>query len=155
MFALEVIHALNNRPAPTGAEKRRASLLVNSAGAVLHSARYRSTIHLSEKSTRTVFPRNGNPYERKDKRSRDLHFSAVYWQGQSEKAIHAFVEACFDGHTADKADEAATRSARPDWSFRVTYAGGGRIITATRPDGGLVRSESALSWRWIHHRTAD
>jgi hypothetical protein len=125
----------------------------NHKSVICHSARHRSTFRLSADSTTTVFPRNGNPYQRVNKGCRLAFRSFWYWSKQEQSAVDAFIEAIEEEKGWEAADKAACIASRPLWTFQERKRPGFEFIQATRRDGALAIHHSADSWREIHYLT--
>ena len=117
------------RPA-TSTRKNSAHVARNYA--VTHSAVHRSTEFFSRDATLTVFPKNGNPYQRKDQYSRDLFSALQFWKPKGDEAIDAFVGGLF-----------------PAWTFRAVKGTGKNrdsvAYEATRKSGKLQELIGACS----------
>lgn len=126
----------------------------NHKSVICHSARHRSTFRLSADATKTVFPKNGNPYQRAHKGCRDAFRAFWYWSKQEQASIDAFIEAIEEERGWARADKEACQASRPGWTFTARRGRfGGIEITATRADGAFQIRHAADSWREIHHVT--
>lgn len=121
---------------------------------ICHSARHRSTFRLSSDATKTIFPKNGNPYQRIFTGCRLAFKSFWYWSKQEQNAINAFIEAIGEEKGWKQADKEACLASRPDWSFSERKRPGFEYLSATRAEGALTIHHSADSWRELHHETA-
>jgi len=120
---------------------------------ICHSAAHRSTFQLSINATTTVFPKNGNPYQRAFKNCRDAFRAFWYWSKQEQTAINVWIEAIQVGASLNTANRLACIASRPLWTFTEQTRKGFRSVSATRPDGALTIKQSADSWSEIHFLT--
>jgi len=125
----------------------------NASSVICHSAAHRSTFRLSVDATQTVFPKNGNPYQRAFKNCRAAFRAFWYWSKQEQASIDAWIEAIEIDAPLATADRLACEAARPGWAFSERKRPGFEFIQATRADGALAIHHSASSWREIHHAT--
>ena len=125
----------------------------NASSVICHSARHRSTFRLSADATQTIFPKNGNPYQRAFTGCRLAFRAFWYWSKQEQSAINAWIEATEEERGHEQADKEACIASRPGWTFTERKRPGFGYISATRADGALVIHHSANSWREIHHAT--
>lgn len=125
----------------------------NAKSVICHSAIHRSTFRLSIDATKTIFPKNGNPYQRVFKNCRDAFKSFWYWSKQEQAAIDSWIEAIEIDASLKTADRLACEASRPLWKFTAQTRKGFEHVTATRKDGALTLKHSANSWREIHYLT--
>jgi hypothetical protein len=125
----------------------------NHKSVICHSARHRSTFRLSADATKTVFPKNGNPYQRAFTGCRLAFRSFWYWSRQEQAAINAWIEAIEEERGWEQADKEACIASRPGWKFSERKRPGFGYLSAARADGALAVHHSANSWRELHYVT--
>jgi hypothetical protein len=161
MHSLEGIIALNStRQVKPATDTRACSFLFSKDGlaVICHSARHRLCFRLSATATETVFPKNGNPYQRKNSACRNAFFAFQFWSKQGQRAVDAFIEAVEEGASLETAERNTFTASRPAWTAqRVPGTGKNATslgeITARRKSGRLVESIGAFTWRHLHTRT--
>jgi len=130
---------------------RKNSALVKRNFAITHSAVYRSTEFYSRDATQTIFPKNGNPYQRIDKHSREVFSVLTYWSKFGDEAIDGLVGAIFDNLSIEDCEHTAIAKRHPEWTFSsVKYRG--NLFTATLNDGKFQTRISALSWQQLNEK---
>jgi hypothetical protein len=125
----------------------------NKTSVICHSAIHRSAFRLSADATQTVFPKNGNPYQRAFKNCRKAFNAFWYWSKQEQAAIDSWIEAIEVDASLKTADRLACVNSRPGWTFTEQTRKGFEAVTATRKDGALQVRLSANSWRELHYLT--
>lgn len=113
---------------------RHCSYLFNNRkdAVICHSARHRSTFRLSATATQTIFPKNGNPYQRAFKNCR-LAFTAFLWISTlGQDAVDAFIEAIEIDSSLDTAERLALSAKFPGWTFKRVKSDRFPYVRATR-----------------------
>lgn len=128
---------------------RKNSAHVTRDFAVTHSAVHRSTEFFAREATVTVFPKNGNPYQRKDQYSRNVFEALQFWKIQGDEAIDAFVGGLFLNLEIVDCHLLALARVFPAWTFRA-IAGTGKnssqvAYEASRASGKLQELIGACS----------
>jgi hypothetical protein len=125
----------------------------NASSVICHSATHRSAFRLSADATQTVFPKNGNPYQRAFKSCRAAFRAFWYWSKQEQASVNAWIEAVEIDAPLATADRLACQASRPGWTFTEQTRKGFEAVTAKRKDGALEITHSADSWRELHYLT--
>jgi hypothetical protein len=138
---------------------RDCSFLFNKdkSSVICHSARHRSTFRLSANATTTVFPRNGNPYQRPFKNCRQAFHAFLYWSNQGQSAVDAFIEAIEVDSSLETAETAAFQASRPGWTVRRTpcHTGKGKgLLYAFNIAGGFETRVGGVTIQELHKLTA-
>lgn len=141
MYCLEVIKSKGfQSPAKiVGNHKRDSSFCESRSGYVIHSGIHRSTAFISKVD------------------HQDASFAFQYWSKQGQDAVNGFVESAINCEDLALWEESAFIRSRPGWTVRQVKGTGTNLgnleLIATRASGALVESQSANSWRHLHHRT--
>jgi hypothetical protein len=120
---------------------RDCSFLYNrdKSSVICHSARHRSTFRLSRDATTTVFPRNGNPYQRPFANCRRAFHAFLYWSEQGQAAVDSYIEAIELDSSLETAETAAFQASRPGWRIKKypCHTGKGSLLSAANTAGGF------------------